>query len=602
MALYFTPPCKEITMKHRIILLFFTFTAAVYGQKDQVYIQKAENAIIRTKYQKALQYYDKALAINSGSYTGNAGKGMLLGEYMGQYEEAIPYLEAAVKEGSKDSLLTLYYILAKCYHFMGEYNKALVYYDKLKDREEIGNPMFSRYVKKNTEDCRYALSHQEAVQSFTIKNAGAAINSDLPEYAPVVTNKGEMIFTSKRKDHKKEKINPWDGKYFESMYISRYENGQFSSPALYIQPDSKVKLVNGKGNESSVFLSSDGNSFFIYKNGDIYLTPLNDPSRKAEKLSKEINMARYQNHATLTADNQTIYFTSEAKGGMGGTDIYRSVKKANGEWSKAELLDSTINTIFNEDAPFIASDGTLYFASEGHPGYGGFDIYKTHFENGHWTKPENLGLPVNSPGQDLFFNLKGGEMYYSSYRKGGFGDMDIYYAESAEQKNLPIAAIPLAEKTDSMPLAVPENTVSTTYLTEKDLKAINWISNPIPFSYNSKTLSKEAMKILDHNIKVLKERKNLTFDIRGYSDSRGAEKYNLRLSKDRADAVKNYLLSKEIAEERIKNTTGYGESALINNCNEKECTEEQHKANRRVEIGILKESYQPENVTTKGIR
>ncbi|MBL7934651.1 MAG: OmpA family protein, partial [Bacteroidia bacterium] len=121
--------------------------------------------------------------------------------------------------------------------------------------------------------------------------------------------------------------------------------------------------------------------------------------------------------------------TSEDKRGSGGLDIYQSTKGADGEWGAPENLGNIINTPFDEDAPFLSADGqTLYFASKGHPGYGNYDIYKSKLINGQWSVPENLNTPVNSSGDDIFLvhTVDETNSYFSSYRSGGFGDMDIY--------------------------------------------------------------------------------------------------------------------------------------------------------------------------------
>jgi outer membrane protein OmpA-like peptidoglycan-associated protein len=152
-------------------------------------------------------------------------------------------------------------------------------------------------------------------------------------------------------------------------------------------------------------------------------------NEKPKKLLKTINFDYYQNHAFLTKDGNTLYFTSEAKGGVGGIDIYKSTKIKEGEWSKPENIGAPVNTEYDEDAPFVTEDGkTLYFASTGHEGFGNFDIYKSEMIDGKWSAPVNLGQPINSPANDIFMVVDNTSSvgYFSSSRAGGFGDMDIY--------------------------------------------------------------------------------------------------------------------------------------------------------------------------------
>lgn len=584
-------------MKKLFIILFFASINS-FAQSYQKCIRKAEKATGRVDYTEAIKYYDKALEQQSDGYEANAGKGIVLGEFMERYEQAIPYLEKAIGKSSKDTLLTIYYTLGKCYHYLGDYNKALYCYNKLVNYEEIGNTMFPYYLRKHIADCHYGLEHSTPSAGYkqSVKNAGPEINSADPDYAPVFA-KGELIFTSKRKDDDKEKINTWDGKYFESMYVSKLENGKFSTPRRFTIPDLDGHSKFSKYNESSVSISLDGSSLFIYKEGDIFIVPTNDRTKKPEKLSKAINMARYQNHATISKDNSTIYFSSESKEGIGGTDIYKSVKNAQGEWSEAELLDTTINTIFNEDAPFLSEDGTLYFSSNGHPGYGGYDIYKTRYENGHWTKPENLGQPVNSPGQDIFLSLVNGtEGYYSSARTGGYGDLDIYAVNLNVQLKPDTAADPLLAlkhiEQHNEKVNAPAVDSTSEYMANSELEKIGWNYAPLYFNYNESTLRKDALAALDHNIDLMKKNKKLTIGIAGYSDARGPEKYNIHLSANRAQTVKQYIVSKGIDRSRIKSTEGLGESSLLNNCGDGvECDEAQHHLNRRVEVKVYNENY-----------
>jgi hypothetical protein len=150
-----------------------------------------------------------------------------------------------------------------------------------------------------------------------------------------------------------------------------------------------------------------------------------------EKLPSPINTKDYTSpSATLSADGQTIYFSSNRPGGFGKKDIYRAVKLPNGKWSKALNLGSIINTEEDEDSPFIHPDGkTLYFSSRSHKNMGGYDIFKTTLsEEGHWSEPVNMGYPVNTPDDDIYFalSLNGQTGYYSSDRPGGFGGSDIY--------------------------------------------------------------------------------------------------------------------------------------------------------------------------------
>jgi outer membrane protein OmpA-like peptidoglycan-associated protein len=214
------------------------------------------------------------------------------------------------------------------------------------------------------------------------------------------------------------------------MYLSQMEGTKFAAPRRYTVPDLFLSSKFRKHHESVISMSPDGKKLYVYRDNKIFEIDMDNVKKEnPKKMSKKINFAYYQNHAYISKDGKTLYFTSEAKGGVGGVDIYKSQKVSDGVWGKPENLGPNINTVYDEDAPFLSDDGnTLYFASRGHPGYGNFDIYKSTLVNGVWGKPENLGAPINSPAHDIFMvqNRDGNIGFFSSGRKGGKGDMDIY--------------------------------------------------------------------------------------------------------------------------------------------------------------------------------
>ena len=193
----------------------------------------------------------------------------------------------------------------------------------------------------------------------------------------------------------------------------------------------------------SVGVSPDGQKLFVYKfkkndGGDIYVCELKgDEWSKPRQLGKNINTEYHESSASFSYDGRTMYFVSDRPdAGYGGRDIYMNkllfpdlkVGKK-GRWGKAINLGPIINTEYNEEGVFMHPDGkTLYFSSTGHNTMGGYDIFKSVYENGRWGKPENLGYPINTPDDDIFFTISGSGKhgYYSSVKKEGFGEKDIY--------------------------------------------------------------------------------------------------------------------------------------------------------------------------------
>jgi outer membrane protein OmpA-like peptidoglycan-associated protein/tetratricopeptide (TPR) repeat protein len=418
---------KSNTMKKFIISCFLVSLASLLNSQEKRWIRKAAIAVDRCNYDEALSYYDKVLQKDTGSYYANAGKGVVLSEYMDKPAAAIPYLQRALRKSPDKTKLKLTYDLGKSYHKIGNYNRALYFYGKAQALNTEDSPDFDVYLNKRVEDCKYALAHQESgpphLQSVT--NVGRPINSEFPEYSPVFVN-NELIFTSQRKDSKRERKNGMDGRYFESMYLCSYKDQSFSVPHRHTFPDKGGNSKFLRHNESVLSASADGKKLFIYRNAKIYEADLDSPGKEAGKMDKRINFSHLQSHACLSPDGQTLFFASESDKGNGAIDIYMAKRESGGNWSVPELLP--FNSEYNDDSPYMSNDGTLYFASNGLPGYGGYDIYRTRYENGKWKTPENLGQPVNSPGDDIYFALLPGSSYgyYSSSRPGGMGDMDIY--------------------------------------------------------------------------------------------------------------------------------------------------------------------------------
>lgn len=419
-------------MKHIILPLAVLVLLCGFKPANK-YLRKAARQTEKGNILSARILYAKALELEPNNYKANLGMGLLLCELMDNYSGALPYLEKAYQTSEKDTLGDLLYALAKCYHNNGQYAKAISFFDRMNGFEDYeGEIEFQKDIEKRKADCRYAMAHSDMPNKdkWYIVNAGKTINTEMPEYVPVLTPQNELIFTSRRKDDVKEEVSYLDGKYFESMYIAKIDHNGFKDLRRYTLPDQFLKSKYLKHHESVVSMSPDGKKLFTYHDNKIFEINMDErQSQKPTKLLKTINFDYYQNHAFLTKDGNTLYFTSEAKGGLGGIDIYKSVKIKEGEWSKPENLGAPVNTEYDEDAPFITDDGkTMYFASTGHEGYGNFDIYKSELVDGKWSAPVNLGAPINSPAHDIFMvqDAKGEYGYFSSARVGGQGDMDIY--------------------------------------------------------------------------------------------------------------------------------------------------------------------------------
>ena len=500
---------RKVILFLSLILLLSNITFA----QTKKYLRKAARATENGYLEKSKQYYLKVLEYDKDNYQANVGLGITLSEFMDQYEEALPYLENAYLHTPKDTLPDLLYALAKCYQHLGKFNEAIVLLEKLSGSVALDDEdkFYQLDLKKRKADCVYAMANNTATnpQDWYVINLGSNINSKMPEYVPVLTPENELLFTSRRKDSPKEKINDLDGKYFESMYISKMENGRFGSPRRYTLPDLFKDSKFRKFHESIISMSPDGTKLFVYRDNKIYEINISDVKKvEPKKLSKNINIDSYQNHAYLSKDNKTLFFTSKAAGGYGGLDIYKSVKGEDGNWGKPENLGPNINTGYDEDAPFLSDDGkTLFFASRGLPGYGNFDLYKSELTDGKWSEPKNLGFPINSPAHDIFMiqNKDGNIGYFSSARPGGKGDMDIYkinylkdYNKRCETDENPLVTI----KTET--LSTTENKYAFIATVPDYLKVLKyeWKINNVENRETQNYLEAAFATASDNNVKV----------------------------------------------------------------------------------------------------
>lgn len=266
-----------------------------------------------------------------------------------------------------------------------------------------------------------------------IENMGDVINTPMSEYVPLLNaEENILMFTSRRHTATGEKLDEM-GNYFEDIYVSKKAGGQWQKPENIGAP------VNSSTHDACVSLSPDGQNLIVYRtspdlvSGDLYSSTLDFATKTWSplvKLSTAINSEYLEASASVAIDNQTMYFSSNRPGGLGGMDLYKANLLPNGEWGLPTNLGPTINTAYDEDGPFIHIDGkTLYFSSKGHSTIGGYDLFTSHIDDeGLWTEPENLGYPINSTDDDVFLVVSpdGKRGYYSSEKKDGFGLQDIY--------------------------------------------------------------------------------------------------------------------------------------------------------------------------------
>jgi outer membrane protein OmpA-like peptidoglycan-associated protein len=338
----------------------------------------------------------------------------------------------------------LEYWIGKGFQMGLDFNNAIQYYTRYKDKL-LKDPGYSgtdrtdmKEVERRLTECQNGKEFVAHPGNYSITNVGQEINSEFEDFAPVLAeNESEIIFTTRRRDgNTNENVAP-DNKPYEDVFAST------KTGASWTRAKNIGGNVNSKFNNSSLAVSPDGGTLFLYNDngaGDIYFCERQKDSSWGlpQPLPGMVNSSFRESSITITKDGATLYFASERPGGLGGLDIYAATKDSKGEWTRIRNLGPTINSTEDEDGPFIDNSGkTLYFSSRGKKGMGGFDIFKstlTDATKNTWSEPENLGFPINTPDDDSFYvtSSDGKRGYYSSVRDDGFGYSDIYVITVAD--------------------------------------------------------------------------------------------------------------------------------------------------------------------------
>lgn len=349
--------------------------------------------------------------------------------------------------------------IGQSYQYGLEFDKAIDFYNRYKQRlakrpNYLGSDRVSpAVVDRAIYECENGKEYVANPKNFSIVNIGREINSEWDDYAPVFNeSEDQIIFTSRRRDGNMNQNVDLDNKPFEDIFIARKVNGQWTAAENIGSP------INTPYHDSNLALSADGQTLFIYTDeggGDIYYSDRqpNGTWGAPVPLPGIINSSYEEKSITISADEKTLYFSSNRPGGYGGLDIYRATKDARGEWANVKNMGPKINTEYDDDGPFIDYDGkTLYFSSKGRKGMGGFDIYKSVFNEAtnEWSEPENLGYPINTPDNDIYFvsTKDGKRAYYSSVREDGLGYDDIFL--------ITIPEVVAAKEPEKLPEVKPE--------------------------------------------------------------------------------------------------------------------------------------------------
>ncbi|MEP4533656.1 MAG: OmpA family protein [Cyclobacteriaceae bacterium] len=479
------------------------------------------------------------------------------------------------------------------------------------------------------------------------------INSAEADFSPTYYKDG-IVFVSSREI---ERILPqskyyWDESYYLDLYYTQNVDSTedyFSSfskrintyyhegPAVFFGDDNKIIFTRNNFNKGRRTLSDQGvNHLKLF-----YSETLEEKDRWSIPKELPFNSDEYSvGHPTISSDETRLYFASDMPGSLGKTDIFYS-DFVDGQWTTPQNMGLKINTEVEEMFPFIFQDTVLYFASKGHLGLGGLDIYSINLNDKN-AEPENMGQPLNSEFDDFGLIRSGNVGYYSSNRPGGKGNDDIYrftYTEIIPKYVVVIKAVDAetGEIISNANISILDNITKDTVIYEKlpdstahyiTLENMSYhavahhhehFTNSISFEVgesleedtlfyeiplerieigkaieleniyydlNKSDIRPDAAIELDKLVTILVENPDIKIELSSHTDSRGSDSYNQRLSQRRAESAVGYIIEQGIAAERIT-AKGYGETKLVNQCsNGVQCSKEEHQRNRRTEFAV----------------
>lgn len=358
---------------------------------------------------------------------------------LGQYDNCRESLLKG-QEVAKGKNTKINYLLGKIYQRSGEIDKAIEHY-QMHNASDKAASAEKEEVTVFLAQCDVAKKLMSEPLNVNISNLGAEINSRFDDKNPCVTADDQrLVFTTRRPENPDSPIDvEGDGKHFENIYMCRKD----SSTMQFGKATIMEKSINTPAHDACTSISPDGKQLFIYKNdidnkasrgGNVFVSKqLNGKWKKPESLGKPINTGpNWEGGACVSPDGKRYFFTSERPGGFGGSDIWMVERLSKKKWGEPVNMGAKINSSFDEAGMFLAPDGkTLFFCSNGPKSMGGYDVFRTVFENGQWSEPVNLGYPINSPAREgqLTVSADARYAYISSDRPGGLGESDLYKIE-----------------------------------------------------------------------------------------------------------------------------------------------------------------------------
>lgn len=428
-----------------------TVPAAAQDGGSRRSLKNAERAARGGRGDEAAQIYQKVLLAQPNDPEANFGYGSFLLSRERELETARECLKK-VYDVNPSYNPQLAFRLGRTLHLLGKYTEAVPLFEaavqSLRNTpsaddllEEDGPELrlldasrrFSASAlllqsRKELDECRAALELQlERPMPAEVTALGPSLNTAFSEYAPVVNDNGRMLLFATRRSRAEEAPTSRRSLPHENIYYAlRDEDGGWGTPK-------EVGRLNTRQHEAPLGFSPDGRNLYMYRDvngGDIFVAKRTGEGTwaAAAPLGKPINSPYYEPSFCLSPDGKAAFFASDRPDGFGGLDLYITTRQPDGSWSPSFNLGASINTAYDEDSPFLSSDNsTLYFSSRGHNSIGGFDLFRSQTDGPLWGEPQNLGLNVNTPFDELYLTLgeSDTEGFFASDRPGN-NNKDLY--------------------------------------------------------------------------------------------------------------------------------------------------------------------------------
>lgn len=636
-----------------LVLLLALNIQSIVAQEQPGRKARAEQEFLRMEYANAAQSYEELVLDKKNPKTLNMERLAESYYYIKRYDLAENWFSRVVmlSDASKEAHLKYAEVLKQ----QGKYPEAKEQYGKYISKYGASQEIDRAII--GTDSATYWMQHPTKHQ---IKNE-QAVNTALAEFGLTPTANG-ALYAAEPNSLLKEKSGMTGQAYLKVYSAERRIDGSlhypnlmgevFNNSSYHVGPVA-VNLANDilfltrtyAGKEAQKYKANaqrwkkQNLELKIYKkNGESWVEgefPFNNV--------KEYSLG----HAALSKDEKTLYYASDMPGGEGGVDIWYSELQNDGTWGAPQNAGSTVNTAGDEMFPSVEGDD-LYFSSTGHIGMGGLDIFRAKGAKSSFSKPINMGYPVNSAADDFAFVTSMDDDnhtmgYLSSNRSGGVGFDDIYsFTLTKPRLNIELITIVKDKKTGEIleqsivmlydqknvvargstdingtinfdldkglaykvygekPGYMADSTLvnavfpkqDTTIRVTLNLQPVNkvgekFVLENIYYDFDKHNIRPDAALILDKLVATMRNNPTLKIELSSHTDSRGSDSYNMKLSQKRAQSAVDYIVSKGIERDRMV-AKGYGETRLVNNCsNGVKCTPEEHQANRRTEVEVI---------------